>query len=153
MSRAYLSLPLVLFGDTFQYPLPYSVTYYLNGPLVQIYCFYLSPFSNCHYMCSNFTAIFSKWFSLLKRRPWRNSWNVVIIIFLIFFFFGVPHLATCIFKFLFLNYWMNQDWVYRQPLLSAGLLFAVSTISSLWFVFRICYPRIFPSVIRGFCTF
>ena len=42
---------------------------------------------------------------------------------------------------------------YRQPSLSAGLLFAVSTIRGHGIVYKICYPRTFPLIIRGFCPF
>ena len=43
--------------------------------------------------------------------------------------------------------------LYRWPLLSAGLLFAVLIIRNPWIVYKICYLRIFPSIIRGFWPF
>jgi hypothetical protein len=42
-------------------------------------------------------------------------------------------------------------WYYRRPYVSVGLLFVVSTIYGFWFVYNICYPRIFPSVLCRFC--
>ena len=50
-------------------------------------------------------------------------------------------------------FWNNKSNNYRRPSLSAGLLSAVLTICGLWIAYKICYLRIFPSVIRGFCTF
>ena len=53
-----------------------------------------------------------------------------------------------------LTYDHNKQFsMYRRPSLSAGLLSAVLTIRGLLILYKTCYPRTFPLVIRGFGPF